>query len=135
NVFHTPGRINSTWGGNLVDMLRATRYLEIIHQDNLLAAVQRVGAHLQRKLLELQAEFPDLLSNVRGRGLFCAFDLPDNATRQRFRQLAFQHGVLLLPCGERSIRFRPPLNITEATIDEALERIRGILLQLHRELP
>lgn len=134
NVFHVPGRINSTWGGNLVDMLRATRYLEIIYQDNLLEHVRRVGAYLQQRLHELQEEFPDLISNVRGRGLFCAFDLPNDTIRQRFRRLLFQAGVLLLPCGERSIRFRPPLCIGEDTIDEALERIRQVLPAVRREL-
>ncbi len=134
NVFHVPGRINSTWGGNLVDMVRATRYLEIIHEDNLLDNVRRVGAHLLQRLCQLQAEFPELISNVRGRGLFCAFDLPNDTVRRRFRQLAFQHRLLLLPCGERSIRFRPPLNLTEDVVDEACERIRRFLPELRREL-
>ncbi len=134
NVFHVPSRINSTWGGNLVDMVRATRYLEIIHEDDLLSNVRRVGAYLVQRLEELQAEFPTLISNVRGRGLFCAFDLPNDAVRRHFRRLAFQHGLLLLPCGERSIRFRPPLNLTEDVVDEALERIRRFLPQLLRVL-
>jgi len=134
NVFHVPGRINSTWGGNLVDMLRATRYLEIIHQERLLDHVRRVGSYLQHRLHELQAEFPELISNVRGRGLFCAFDLPNDTVRQLFRRYVFQKGVLLLPCGERSIRFRPPLTISEGIIDEALERIRSVLASLRREI-
>ncbi len=134
NVFHRPGRINSTWGGNLVDMLRATRYLEIIHEERLLEHVRRVGAYLQSRLQELQAEFPELISNVRGRGLFCAFDLPNDDIRQRFRRQAFNEGVLILPCGERSIRFRPPLTISEDTIDEALQRLRTVFCSLRHEL-
>lgn len=134
NVFHVPSRINSTWGGSLVDMVRATRYLEIIHEDNLLDNVHRVGTYLLQRLHELQEEFPELISNVRGRGLFCAFDLPNDSVRRRFRQLAFQHQLLLLPCGERSIRFRPPLNLTEDAVDEAWSRIRSFLPELRREL-
>jgi L-lysine 6-transaminase len=135
NVFHVPGRINSTWGGNLVDMLRATRYLEIIHQERLLEHVRTAGEYLQAQLQQLQEEFPTLISNARGRGLFCAFDLPNDAVRRRFRQLAFEQGLLLLPCGERSIRFRPPLNIPLETIAEGMELIRGICARLQRELP
>ncbi|MCS7176862.1 MAG: L-lysine 6-transaminase [Candidatus Kapabacteria bacterium] len=134
NVFHVPGRINSTWGGNLVDMLRATRYLEIIYSERLLENAQRVGEYLQQRLQGLAQEFPELLSNVRGRGLFCAFDLPNPTVRQHFRRLAFEAGLLLLPCGERSIRFRPPLNITPDIVDEAIDRIASFLPQLRHSV-
>jgi L-lysine 6-transaminase len=68
-------------------MLRATRYLEIIHQERLLEHVRTAGEYLQAQLQQLQEEFPTLISNARGRGLFCAFDLPNDAVRRRFRQL------------------------------------------------
>jgi L-lysine 6-transaminase len=123
NVFKVTSRINSTWGGNLVDMVRSQRYLEIIEQDGLLDNAARVGAHLLARLEAMQAERPDLFSNARGRGLMCAIDFPDGPTRDRVGDEAYELGVLILSCGRRSLRFRPPLDVTKAEIDEALDVI------------
>ncbi len=124
NVFHTSSRINSTWGGNLVDMVRATRFLEIIDEESLVENAHVVGEHLLERVVELCSEFPDLLSNPRGRGLMCAFDVATHALRARLRERMFEHGVLILGCGERSIRFRPPLDVTRKQIDEGLGLLR-----------
>ena len=130
NVFHTSSRINSTWGGNLVDMVRATRYLEIIEEDNLLENARNMGQYLIEKLHTLEMEFPQYISNVRGRGLFCAFDLPDNEKRNKFKDLAFKHHLLILGSGVKSIRFRPSLCITKNDIDEGIDIIRQVLKEL-----
>jgi L-lysine 6-transaminase len=120
NVFRTSSRINSTWGGNLVDMVRSQRYLEIIHAEKLVENAAAVGEHLKRGLERMQAERPELLGNARGRGLMCAIDFPDGATRDAVADHAYELGVIILPCGTRSLRFRPPLDITAAEVDEAL---------------
>ena len=120
NVFRTSSRINSTWGGNLVDMVRSQRYLEIMAEEKLVENAERVGAHLKGVLERLQAERPEVLSNARGRGLMCAIDFPDGATRDAVADHAFELGVIILPCGTHSLRFRPPLDITTAEVDEAL---------------
>src|SRR2546425_10342645 len=78
NVFKLASRLNSTWGGGLVDMVRSQRYLEIIEEERLVQQAASAGEHLQRRLEELQAEFPKLVSNARGKGLFCSFDLPES---------------------------------------------------------
>jgi len=130
NVFHTSSRINSTWGGNLVDMVRATRYLEIIEEDNLLENARNMGQYLIEKLHTLEMEFPHYISNVRGRGLFCAFDLPDNEKRNKFKDLALKHHLLILGSGVKSIRFRPSLCITKNDIDEGIDIIRQVLKEL-----
>jgi L-lysine 6-transaminase len=131
NVFHFSSRINSTWGGNLVDMVRATRYLEIIEKYKLLNNVQKMGKYLIQQLKELEQLFPNLISNVRGRGLFCAFDLPSNEVRNTFREKAFENGMLILPSGTKSIRFRPSLCITKDEIDEGIAKIKLILERLN----
>jgi L-lysine 6-transaminase len=123
NVFRVPSRINSTWGGNLVDMVRSQRYLEIMAEEQLVENAERVGEHLKRSLERMQAERPELLSNARGRGLMCAIDFPDGATRDAVADRAFELGVIILPCGTHSLRFRPPLDITTAEVDEALELV------------
>ena len=129
NVFKVSSRINSTWGGNLVDMVRSMRYLEIIEDEKLVQNAATVGAHLLAKLHAMQAAMPDVLSNARGRGLMCAIDFPDTDTRNRVADKAYDLGLMILGCGHRSLRFRPPLDITHAEIDEALELLARAMAQ------
>ncbi len=124
NVFKVSSRVNSTWGGNLVDMVRCMRYLEIIEDEKLVENAACVGAHLKSQLERMQAEMPELLSNARGRGLMCAIDFPDTETRNRVADKAYELGLMILGCGHVSLRFRPPLDITVAEMDEALDLIR-----------
>ncbi len=65
NVFRVPSRINSTWGGNLVDMVRASKIMEIIEEDHLVANAAQTGAYLQERLLKIAEKYPQV-SNVRG---------------------------------------------------------------------
>ncbi|MBI5710383.1 MAG: L-lysine 6-transaminase [Candidatus Eisenbacteria bacterium] len=120
NVFNVSSRLNSTWGGNLADMVRVQRYLEIMAEEKLIENAATVGAHLKRGLEALQAERPDFLSNARGRGLMCSIDFPDGAAREAVADQAYALGMMILPCGHRSVRFRPPLDVTAAEVDEAL---------------
>jgi L-lysine 6-transaminase len=116
NVFAVSSRINSTWGGNLTDMVRARRYLEVIESDGLIPRAAELGAHLLARLAEVPG-----VENVRGRGLMVAVDLPTPAARDA--AVAYLHGherVLILGGGERSVRFRPALTITAAELDEAV---------------
>lgn len=124
NVFKVSSRINSTWGGNLVDMVRSMRYLEIIEEEKLVENAASVGAHLLTKLRQLQDEMPEVLSNARGRGLMCAIDFPDTDLRNRVADKAYELGMVILGCGHVSLRFRPPLDITVAEVDEALDILR-----------
>lgn len=120
NVFKVSSRINSTWGGNLVDMVRCQRYLEIIEEEGLVQNAATVGAYLLSQLEAAQARMPEVLSNARGRGLMCAVDFADTETRNRVADTAYELGMIILPCGHRSLRFRPPLDITRAEVDEAM---------------
>jgi len=122
NVFHVGSRINSTFGGNLVDMVRFQRYLEIIEEDNLVDNAAIVGDYLQKQINKLNEKY-DFVSNPRGKGLMCAFDLPDGHSRSEFLKIAMDNGLLILPCGTRTIRFRPPLTIDTEHIDEGMEII------------
>ena len=130
NVFKVSSRLNSTWGGNLVDMVRAQRYLEIIEEDGLVASAAAVGAHLRAGLEALQARRPDVFSNARGQGLMCAIDLPDAATRDKVADQAYELGMMILGCGMLSLRFRPPLDVTKAEIDEALATLDAAAAQV-----
>ena len=129
NVFHTPSRINSTWGGNLVDMVRSRIYLQVYEEENLVQNSARLGERLQQELRSLQDEFPELVSNVRGRGLFCALDLPDREWRNNFLKKLFAKRLIMLGCGNLSIRFRTALNIPEQDLMEGVDIIRQTLAE------
>ncbi len=127
NVFRESSRLNSTWGGNLVDMVRCTRYVEIMRDENILQHVRSVSRVLMDGLHGLASDFPGQVSNVRGRGLMCAFDLPTGADRNALISAVFTGGAIVLPCGERSVRFRPPLNISEEELICGIGIIRSAL--------
>jgi L-lysine 6-transaminase len=121
NVFTVSGRINSTFGGSLVDMVRFEKYLQIIEEEHLVENAAKMGLYLLAGLTNLQKEFPDKISNVRGRGLMCAFDLSNGGMRKQIVDNAFKNGMIILGCGTQSIRCRPRLNVTEDEIDEAMK--------------
>ena len=126
NVFTVSGRINSTWGGNLVDMVRCARYLEIMDEEHLVANAACVGEGFRRGLVELQGEF-EIVSNARGRGFMLAFDVPDGETRNRVRSRCWDTGLATLTCGPRSIRFRPSLTFSDADVERAIAILRDVL--------
>lgn len=123
NVFHESSRINSTWGGNLVDMLRFALVMEVILEENLLNAAKQQGNYLVGKVNDLAEEFPGFVTNPRGRGLFAAFDLPSGTERDAVLSAIYSNGAIILGCGDRTVRFRPALNITRGEIDTAYEII------------
>jgi L-lysine 6-transaminase len=123
NVFRLPSRINSTWGGNLTDMVRSTHYLRIIERERLVENAAAVGRRLLDDLRRLAAEYP-FVSGVRGRGLMIAFDLPDRESRDRFYRGLFDIGLITIRCGERSIRFRPVLDLTDEIVNQAIDLLR-----------
>ncbi|NLU81880.1 L-lysine 6-transaminase [Rhodococcus sp. HNM0569] len=127
NVFRVSSRLNSTWGGNLTDMVRARRILDVIERDGLVARAAETGAYLLARLDDLAARRPEV-TEPRGRGLMCAFTLPSAERRDDVvaRLRADEH-VLILPTGQRGIRFRPPLTVTTAALDRAVESIDRVL--------
>jgi L-lysine 6-transaminase len=125
NVFNVSGRINSTWGGNLVDMVRFCHIADAVQSENLLVNAKDVGQYLLWHLRCIEG-----LDNVRGRGLMIAFDLPSTEERDKMMSV-LQENMLALNCGDRSIRLRPHLtfskedaNLAHEYISKALEKIR-----------
>ena len=118
NVFNTSGRINSTWGGNIVDMVRFNYIVDAINREDLIADVSDVGSHLLWCLRSISE-----IDNVRGRGLMIAFDLPSSELRDRMVEL-LQENMLVLKCGSRSIRLRPALTFSKEDADVACQYIK-----------
>ncbi|MBB2991242.1 L-lysine 6-transaminase [Mycolicibacterium iranicum] len=127
NVFAVSSRINSTWGGNLTDMVRARRILEVIETDRLFDKAADTGRHLLDGLHGLAARYPGLVRDVRGRGLMCAFSMPSPRERDDLVAGLWDRGVIMLGCGVDSVRFRPALTASRAEIDAALESVSAVL--------
>jgi L-lysine 6-transaminase len=130
NVFKVRSRINSTWGGGLTDMVRFGRFLEIIEEERLVENARLVGDRLLDGLRGIEAETSGQVSNARGRGLMIAFDLPTPEIRDRLHRKLVAGGLLLLTCGVRSIRFRPPLSLQAAEAEAALDIVRRSVKEL-----
>jgi len=130
HVWRTSSRINSTFGGNLVDMARAAVIFRVIRDEGLIDRAAELGGKLVGQLRDLEGRHA-MLSNARGRGLFCAVDLPDGETRDAVtsRMLSDEH-VFILGCGDRSVRFRPALNVPEDALDGAVGALDRTLAAL-----
>lgn len=130
NVFHESSRINSTWGGNLVDMVRSKRFIEIMKEESLIENAEKVGKVLVDELKTLSSDFPELVSNARGMGVMAAFDLKSEKLRDVFFDKMFSKGVLLLKAGESTIRLRPALIISEEDIKEFSGKAKEVLKEM-----
>ena len=130
HVFVESSRINSTFGGNFIDMLRFQLVLEIIENENLVENSRIVGEFLLDGLKKLAQKYPDHISAARGKGLMCAFDLKDGASRDWLRKALYDEGVIVLTCGDQSLRFRPHLNVTKEEIQTILDKINSIFENL-----
>ncbi|MDR1966636.1 MAG: L-lysine 6-transaminase [Synergistaceae bacterium] len=122
NCFKVSSRINSTWGGTVVDMVRSTKYLEIYRDENILEYVSvTAGPALLKGLEKLRSEFPEIISNVRGKGLMCAYDIKTPELRSKFLAECAKRHMLILPCGTHTVRFRPALNVPQEDIARGIE--------------
>src|SRR5262249_18775080 len=112
--------------------VRAQRYFEVIDEEDLVDNAARVGAYFSGELQRFAAEFPQLVSNVRGRGLMAAFDLPSGEIRDAALKAFMANDVMVLASGHHSARFRPPLNLSIEEAAEGIRRMEKALEQLAR---
>jgi L-lysine 6-transaminase len=123
NVFELSSRLNSTWGGNLVDMVRCQKYLEVIDEEKLVKNAEIQGKRLLDGITDLMNKYPDKIINARGLGLMCAFDLYTPKKRDQLIKKLYDNGLIILGCGAKTIRFRPPLIFSPSEVDEAISII------------
>jgi L-lysine 6-transaminase len=127
NVFELSSRINSTWGGNLTDMVRSRRILEVIERDGLIERAKVLGDQLIHGLHALAGKHP-MMQDVRGRGLMCAFTLPSAEMRNDvLARLRVDERVLMLGCGPSSVRVRPALTVTSGELERGLAALDRVL--------
>ena len=127
NVFAQESRINSTWGGDLTDMVRSQRFLEILHEENLLENAAKMGKRLLTGLQSVADSSKGFVTNVRGLGLMAAFDVPDKAARDALQERLKENGLYALKSGARSIRFRGMLDTPADIIDKTIKIVEKSL--------
>lgn len=127
HVFTESSRINSTFGGNFIDLLRFQLVLEIIEQENLVEHSKVAGQFLLDGLKKLEEKFPQDVFASRGKGLMCAFDLKDGETRNWLQGKLYEEGIIILTCGDKSLRFRPHLNVKNEELQLVLNKIDELL--------
>lgn len=130
-----PGAHGNTFGGNPIACAAANATLDLV-RSGLMDNAAKVGAYFMRRLHELQASY-SCIGEVRGKGLFIGMELIEVGGRKTAATSlcdtvitrAFHNGLLLLPCGDSTVRFMPPLTVTTGEVDEALALLRVSLDQ------
>ena len=110
-----------------MDMVRSRRIFEVIEADGLMEHAAEVGRYLHARLEELAADFPELVRDVRGRGLMRAFSLPSGEQRDELIRKLWDSHVVMLASGPDSVRFRPALTVSYSEIDDAVAAVRDAL--------
>jgi len=122
-----PGSISSTWGGgHILDLAIGLETIRIIKRRKLLRNIKDMGDYLIKRLNEI----PINIENVRGLGLMIAFDLPSKGMRDNLIIECLKNGLVLLGCGERTIRVIPPYIISEKEADEGIDIIEKSILKI-----
>ena len=123
NVFARSGRINSTWGGNLADMVRCTKFIDIIEKERLAENITIRGNRFIEGLRTIARDTGGF-TNVRGVGSLVALTLESQTAREAMLKRLSDNGVIALRSGPQAIRFRMSLVINDEEVDLFLERIR-----------
>ena len=103
-------------------MVRFGKILDVIEDEDLVSNAAKTGEYLQSKLVGLADKY-EYFSNPRGKGLYSAIDLPDSHSRDAVIKDCISNGLMILACGDKTVRFRPPLTITNEQLDEGLDII------------
>jgi 4-aminobutyrate aminotransferase len=134
-----PGSHASTFGGNPISLAAALATMDVLQREGIANAAQVGGKMLER--LHGWKETHPLVGDVRGRGLMIGIELvkdkttrePATALRNRVESLAFEHGLMVLGCGETTLRLCPPLVVTEPEATVALDILEEVLTQVETE--
>jgi len=121
------GAVSSTWGGgHRIDMAIGLETIKVIEKEKLLLNVNRMGKYFTKRLNEIHQICAHKISSTEGLGLMLKFRMCTPKDRSEFIQKCFRNGLLLLPCGHRSVRIIPPLNITIEEANEGIEVMEKI---------
>jgi 4-aminobutyrate aminotransferase len=122
-----PGAHSTTFGGNPMACAAASATIELL-ENGLMRNAQRMGNYIMKRLNAMMRRYA-IIGDVRGKGLMIGIEfVKSRKTKEPAAELAtwiadecFRHGLMLLTCGKNSVRFLPPLIISQDTVDQALE--------------
>jgi hypothetical protein len=121
--FQEEKKFNTTWEGDSVGMVRLLAQLDQLD----LGQVRRTGDLARRGLDALAREYRDIVKGVRGAGVMLAFDVVRADLREALLDRAFRRGLVLLPAGERTVRFYPRYDTELSAIEDALSILRAAI--------
>ncbi len=121
------GSVSSTWGGgHRIDMAVGLKTIKIIKKDRLLQRATKLGNETIKILKDMQNRYPSIV-DIRGLGFMIGVEMNTIKNRNKIVQEAFRKKLLLLGCGDKSIRIVPPLNISERDLKKGLEIFESCL--------
>ncbi len=139
------GGLGGTYSGNPLACVAAIEAIKLIRQPEFLARAERVGQRIRQDLRQLQADYPQVIGDVRGLGAMLALEFvtdpeskhPNLALVDAITQEALKHGLIIIRAGLYSncLRFLPPLNITDAQIDEGMTIVAQVVKQIVGRAP
>lgn len=124
NAFHA-GDHGSTFGGNPLACAAACVVLDALIDGNLMENAKEIGAYLQSKFEEYKAKYPNLIKEVRGRGLILGMEL--TRPGREIANECLDYGAIINCTAGNVLRFVPPLNITKAHVDELISVLDKVL--------
>ena len=130
--FHESGKHSNTYGGNPIACAASLATIDVIEDEDLIARSAKIGEHMAKRLDEM-AERYEFIGERRGLGMMQATEFvadrrskkPDPSIRDAITKDAYEHGLILLPCGESSLRYIPALNIPRDVLDAGLDVLEG----------
>jgi acetylornithine/N-succinyldiaminopimelate aminotransferase len=122
-----PGSHGSTFGGNALACAAALAVLRILDEEKLIEGARAKGQALQELLEQLARDLPGVCEQVRGRGLLWGLVLRPGFVAREVMAAVQSEGVLIMPAGDRVLRFAPPLVVSTAELEEAVRAVRRVL--------
>jgi|TARA_B100001971_G_scaffold210071_1_gene234815 L-lysine 6-transaminase len=127
HCFNTSGRLGSTWGGNHIDMIRSSKIIDIIKEDNLeVNAIERGNQWLNNMKMIKSNE----IDNIRNIGLLMSFDMKTTKIRNKFLDILKKNKLLCLGAGDKTIRMRPNLAVSSEEIEECIKKTKISLQEI-----
>lgn len=133
-AFKESGSHSTTFGGNALAVVAASKVIDILREENLLERSRRLGREVRNRLNELKEE-TTILGDVRGLGLMIGLEMVEDKEskaynvedRNKIVEECFKRGVVMLPCGKSTFRIIPPLNIDEDALNKGLRTVESVI--------
>ena len=125
----TPGTHGSTFGGNPLAMAVGNTVMDIVSSKKFLKNVKNVSKHFLLNLNKIKDEYPNIIKEIRGRGLLIGIQLKTDQTK--FIKKLMDNNLLTIRAAENVVRVLPPLNVKKVEIDQALKIIKKVCSEIN----